>query len=166
MIINKKIILIISIIFFSILLSIIFISIETKKPNIIDTSLSNSYIDPGTGETIYTQTDKTPEIGSKVSFIGFEKLIDFGLTSNQLDLIKYHIGEFSTINSIDISEISIFYNSISLKINKTNGINNITFQSIINRDLKYNIKINYKSINDLSINIYNLSNKLLYNSVN
>lgn len=163
--VNKKIILFI-VIFLSVISLIIIISFSifnNKNTNkVVDTSLSNPYTDPGTGEVIYNQPDRVPEGEASIIYLGFTKLINNGLTSIQFNNLKTSIEDFSKTKNINITEISIQLSSISQTVNQTTGEKNISFITTINRKDLYNFQLTYSGIKDINVLIYNYSNQLIY----
>lgn len=169
---KKKLLIIFGIFIFIVLIvSFVFI-LFTNKPDAIikDTSLSNPYIDPGSGETIYSQPNKTPEKynnSNQITYLGFSKLVDTGLTSIQLDKLKVYLDAFSLKQNPIITEISLTVASINQNINQVTSDKLITFEITTNRTSKNNIQLKYTGINDLTLIILDPNNNSeIYNSSN
>jgi len=155
---KKKLLIILSVFFlFIITISVIYFTInKTKETNTLDNnSNTDIYIDPGSGETIYSSSNKSSEKSNETIFLGFSKLLNIGLTSTQVEKIKNYFTMYATLNNLNIKEVSIAIDSIKQTINKESGEKTLSFVTTINRDYKLDAKISYNGINNIILNLYN-----------
>lgn len=132
----------------------------------------NSYIDPVTGEVVLTPGGRTDEgITSTDSvLLGFSKLLDMGLSSDQQDLAVSYIssyGENQTLDGEKITMISLDSSTIKQNINQDSGEIMITSNIVVNKTVTQRLEISYISINryDIFLQIFDSSNKLVFTSV-
>ena len=122
-----------------------------------DGSDSNSYTDPGSGETIYdsnlTESVNDTVTDDGISFLGFSKLLDSGVEPEQIDTIKKQFGVFSMEQGVEVTEVSITTQSINQESDPDNSQEIISFEATINRQTKLQAKATY-NIYDASSNIY------------
>jgi hypothetical protein len=163
---RKRIIIIITIIaLFIILIGIIFAINSGNINSTKDPSITNIYVDPGSGETVYSTPNKTSEKagGSSVVILGLSKLLDIGITSNQIIKLRTYFSNYASAQNPKITEISITVASIKRTIN--NGEVTLDFTITINRGSTMNAKIIYNNINDLNLKLYKVTdNSLVYSS--
>lgn len=163
---KKRIIIIITIFtIFAVLIGIIFAINSGNINSAKDPSITNVYVDPGSGETVYSTPNKTPEKagGSSVVILGLSKLLDIGITSNQIIKLRTYFSNYASTQNPKITEISITVSSIKRTIN--NGEVTLDFIITIDRGSTMNAKIIYNNINDLILKLYKVTdNSLVYNS--
>lgn len=111
---------------------------SNNKTNRNITSIGYTSTDSTSNEEIFTSTNKSPEQSAKKQddpyFVGIDKLVDRGLTIDQINIIKNNlIKQFSNIKS---PKISLDTNNISHQINDS-GNNNYTLIFVINDNSKY-----------------------------
>lgn len=77
-----------------------------------------SYVDPATGQTLSDPEGKTPETAGPedqiVTLVGGEKLLEIGISYDQLNLIKLLLNDYS-------KQVDGRYNEISLWVDKITG---------------------------------------------
>lgn len=167
--INKKVtiaIIGIALLFVSI---VIYQVLHSNKKGYVDTSVTQTYIDPGSGETVIETPNKSPEKtgGNNIVMLGFSKLLDIGITNIQLNKIKLYLSNYSSSQETPIKEISITTSSISQAMDQDSSEKTTNFTVTIDRTYPLNIQTNYISIDDLVLKIYNpTNNTLLYSSNN
>jgi len=164
--IQKKRIIIFIGIFFAFILIISVIYLVVNKPNSTtgDPTIITTYTDPGSGETVYTTPNKTPESAgpsATITYLGFSKLLNIGMTFDQLTLLKSYFAAYSTDQKTPIKEISITVASLKQIINRDTGEVTVTFNITIDRNSVYNATIKYSSITTLSLTINNPSDNII-----
>lgn len=160
--IDKKKILILGGIFagFIVVISIIVVLITVfnnssdNTQKVEDDSLESRYVDPYSGETVYTQDSRTPEAfgdTNTITYLGFTKLIDYGLSTVQQQSIKNSISDFSSHGDVKISEVTIDPATLTQTIDQDTGQKNITFEIVVNRDenKRYTLRNTYSSFSDM-----------------
>ncbi len=155
------IILVILIIF--LIIGLIFYS-QRNKPDEI-----NEYYDPGSGETVSDPVGKSPEnfenIGKTPTYLGFSKLIDFGVTKYQEEGIKTAVTLYSRENNNFINESSITTSSIKISDydDPNTLIRTAEFEMVINRKDKYQAKAILDGIKNVNV-ILSKDGKKVYES--
>lgn len=143
-----------------ILISIIYLALTYKKTTENKSELKvSTYVDPGSGETVYTVEGKAKEktdYTNTITFLGFTSLIDHGLSYNQLNKLKSHFNQYASVKKIDISEVSITV--ATYKFSRNNGIKTMEFEVTINRKNKLNAKVEYVLLKDPVLYLYNQEN--------
>lgn len=162
---NKKYIFIILIFITSIVLVFCFIFNPKNHEDYLKTNIT---IDKYSGETIIETPNKSPEkagADNSVVFLGYSKLIDIGMTYNQMIETKKMFNNYAeSQKNISISEISINISSIISYLDDTTSNRIITFETIINRKTKINAKIEYFGTGNPSLILYDKNNTVIYSS--
>lgn len=126
----------------------------------------DEYFDPGSGETVSSPKDKTPELfgisSDGPTYLGFSKLIDAGLTTDQLDLVKVIFGRFSVTNDRNITEISITAKTIDLESSEEGF--SMSFEITANRTTKYSSVIKYVGLNDAHVLVTDKDGQQVFDS--
>ncbi len=160
---NKNKIVLVSLALLPIIISlVIFIFISSRSPS----SSPTEYLDPGSGETVSAPKNKTPEkFGAETQgplFLGFSKLIDSGLTAEQLELTKTIMSRFSVTGSRYITELSVSVKTTDQDISD-DGIN-LTFDLTANRTDKYLCTISYSGLSEVRVVIKDKDAKQVFDS--
>ena len=169
---NKKII--ISIVIFVLLIgiiSVIYIILSgsnTKQDPTKEASYTITYVDPGSGETVITTPNKTPENadGNNITMLGFSKLIsDYGMTFEQVQTLQSEFSDYSISQKTPIKEISITLASVKTTINPDTGNVIDRFTVTIDRGSTLTAQVEYFGIDDPTLKLYNSkTNKLVFDS--
>lgn len=148
---NKKIVLTISIF---ILISIIVIvwailnSINSSKNN--TTSSPKTEKDKATGQTITTFSGYK---ANDIMYIGFDILLDSGVTSNQIQDLKNQIKEYGKTVISNLERISYYKNSYT-RISKSSPVTH-SLKFALNNDKKdIYVKIISKGVDNYEIHLY------------
>lgn len=155
--------------FIIILLVVYLVFFQSKKnqESTGDPSITTIYQDPYSNEIVITNPNQTQEEATLKSndivFLGFNTLLQRGVNSPQIDILRSLYIKYSSQNKDFIQELSIDVSTINHIIDDNSGENTITFDTIINRKDKYISKIKYNGITDLNLIIYNTSNNVLFN---
>ena len=136
----------------------IVIVIITRTGN--DNQDTSEYFDPGSGETISDHKNKSPETFNsdpdQPVFLGFSKLIDYGVTQYQVEGLKRILSMYSKTNGKSIKEASISIDTIKYDNNNDDPnslIHYASFDMTINRTDKYTAKLSLDGINMVQLNL-------------
>lgn len=119
----------------------------------------NEYTDPGSGNTIVSPEGKTPEkYGVNPDapiYIGFSKLLDIGISFDQVNSIKSALGDyaFTVKDSAKITEISLTSDSITHTPNPT-GPDTYLFRITMNRKDEYRVIVSAPDISSIELSLY------------
>lgn len=145
------------------------VTIQNKKRS--DVTKPGSYYDPGSGETVSNPAGKTPErFGDNSStpiFLGFDDLLNVGVTSQQLAAIKQAFNNYSLDGSKNIKEISLFVTTIKrLAPNRdTNDYGDVvTFDIKIDREQLLSAKVESTSVKVSRLYLYKNGSQLVFDS--
>jgi len=169
---NKKLVIIIaSFLMIFGLVSVIYVLISnqsSKNDPTKDPSYTLTYVDPGSGETVITTPNKTPENmgGFNITMLGFSKLTsDYGMTFDQVKDLQSDFSDYSKSQKTPISEISITLNSITTTIDQNTGDVIDNFIVTINRSSTLKARVTYFGIDNPTLKLYNSkTNSLLFTS--
>ena len=166
---NKIILVSVIFVLFIGLISIIFILVNSSGDKTKDPTITERYIDPGSGETVITTPNKTPEINGKNNeavVLGSSRFTEVGITDTQIHKLWSCFSDYASLQKPALQEISIIVASIN-KINTdpTTSENNIDFEITVDRKTALKARIIYSGLSNLKLEIRDSSNKLLYTSL-
>jgi hypothetical protein len=169
MIDHKKKITIAIIIFvlFVSIISIIYLIVSniSNQNKTKDASITNIYNDPLSGEVLYETPNKESEKSqTSIIILGISKLLDAGLTNNQLDKLRQYYDDYSLTLEKPVTEISVDVKSIEQSIDQSNNRLIVGFPILINRETNLRSEVISTDINNIILNIYNNNDKI-YSSV-
>lgn len=163
-----KLVVIGSIIFGVLIAILLVVSVQNNKSSV---SKPGSYYDEGSGETVSNPAGKTPEkFGSNSAspiFLGFDDLLNVGVTSQQLAAIKQAFNNYSLDGNKDIKEISLFITTIKrLAPNRdTNDYGDVvTFDIKIDREQLLSAKVESTSVKVSRLYLYKNGGQLVFDS--
>lgn len=136
-----------------------------------DTSTTNVYTDPGSGEKISNPSGKAPESynntsESSIAYLGFSNLLNIGVTNTQLTFLRSYFAEYALQQKKPYHEISIVLTSLQQTIDEGSGKKTLSFVVVFDRTTKVDAVVIYYSINDVILNLYNQIDKSqLYTSI-
>lgn len=168
--IKLKLIILFIFIFILFIIFCIFYYINNKKETVtyLDKSNNNSYIDPGSGETVSSPSGKTKEktdTTNTITFLGFTTLLDHGLSYKQLNKLKSYFNQYSLTQKTPINEISI--TTASYNSPKTTDNRVMNFEITINRKNKLDTKVKINDIDSIILYLYDkTTQKQVYKSYN
>lgn len=113
------------------------------------------YHDPGSGETVEETPNQTPELAGRTNnivYLGFAKLIDIGVSFDQVNKLRAEFLGYSSTQKTPIEEISITINSIRDTVDEGNVT--LTCSVTIDRSSAVNAKIQYFGIGDPTLKLY------------
>lgn len=146
----------------------VFFSNVSKKPS--DEVNLNEYFDSASGETISSPDGKTPESygidedSEGISYLGFSKFLELGLTTFQVEAVKIGFDLFSDKTTVPITEVSVFVNSAKQDTVSTDrSTKKIIFETLVNRKDKYSANISYSGLKDARLLIIS-NNKVVFDS--
>jgi hypothetical protein len=134
-----------------------------------DTS-GNRYYDPGSGETVTDPANKSPDLYGADSadiYLGFSKLLDQGLTSDQLTAVKDQLKLFSDTKKLNATEFSLDASTLkqeSPNIDANDPTTRIRFTLKVNRKTTYPVVLEYRSINTIRVIVQQNNGSLFYDS--
>lgn len=116
-------------------------------PDLKAASCTIEYFDPGSGETVDTTPNQGPELNGRVNnitYLGFAKLLNIGVSGDQIDIIKSDFLKYSSSLETPLKEVSITVASIRQTVN--DGDVELKFTLTINRESTLNAQVNYFGI--------------------
>lgn len=136
---------------------------ETNSPK------PNSYYDSRSGETVSDPAGKTPDrygvVDGEPIYLGFSKLLDYGVTTSQLEGVKTGFYSYSQVNKLGIDEVSIDVASIkagdydpTVDTKQT-----LTFNVQFDRKTKYDAQVDYSGLHIVRLYLRS-GNKQIYDS--
>ena len=146
---------------------IVFMNSRTKtNEKQKDTSLTqNSYTDPYSGETVDYPGGKGPdEYGNSAAgtvFLGSSRLLDEGISLEQLKSYEYAAYQYFKTLSPKVTEISLDKSTIKFKLHDPNSANqrdNISFTIVTNRTTKYNASLDTFDTSSIQLKIFSQEN--------
>lgn len=119
-----------------------------------DTDYTEIYTDPGSGEKVITNPNKTPEdvMGHDIVTLGFTKLLDRGVTKSQVDKLKSYFLDYSNTLESPIDEVSISTETIGKLVD--DGLVNIDFEIKIDREKTLTAEVEYLGLGDPSLKLF------------
>ena len=129
-------------------------------PDLKAASCSITYMDPGSGQTVTTTPNKTPEkinVGENpITMLGFSALVnDYGMTFEQIKALKSEFNDYSSTLKTPIKELSFTVKSVETTINPDTGDVEHKFTVTLDRDSTLTAKVEYFGIDDPSLKLYN-----------
>lgn len=169
--VNKKVMIAVGIFIALIVITTViylaFSSPATKKDPTKDPSYTVTYVDPGSGETVISTPNKTPEnTNGAIVMLGFSKLTsNYGMTFDQVKKLQSELSEYSSTLKTPIKEISITLASITTSVNQDTGDVVDRFTITIDRTSTLTATVSYFGIDNPTLNLYNpKTNKLIFTS--
>ncbi len=171
---TKKIILVIACIV--LVVTIMVFASSKNKQNSTDqgsTSLQqDSYKDPYSGETVDYPKGKGPDqygySAAGTIFLGSSRLLDEGISLEQLKSYEYAAYQYFKTLSPKVTEISLDKSTVNFKLhdqNSTEPRDNITFTLVINRTTKYNASLDVFDSSSVQLRMYDQEkNSQVYDS--
>jgi len=159
---SKKKILIavtVAILFSSLVVAFVLLQIQKKSQKSDTPGESGLYYDPGSGETVSDPPDKTPETygsqGRELTYLGFSKLLEFGVSKFQLDATKLAFENYSKSRDNNIKEVSITSSSIKNGPDKDDFTLSVEFEFVINRKEHYQAELQLHMIRQVKLILKN-----------
>jgi hypothetical protein len=131
---------------------------------------TGQYMDPLSHETVSSPTGKTPDTygqnANSLLYLGFDKLLNHGLTFKQLNNLKSAFGNYSSKQSPQIKEVTIDVDHITSQYNPSSGDDNfyILFSGLFDRKTAYRAKIQYSNITDIRLFLLDVAGNQLFDS--
>lgn len=131
--------------------------VTQSRPNAASPD-EKGYVDPGSGEVI--KSDKSPqgtEDANKnaVIFPGFSKLLDRGLSTEQIQSIQSTIIAYSLQKNEKFKEVSLDVSSMGHMLpTDTANYHSVYFSITVNRATKYFIDTQYENTTSIKTKIY------------
>jgi len=163
---NRKKILIISSVVVLVIIGaavLLFSNHSSKSPG-------STYVDPLSHQTVSSPPGKTPDTYGTVAdqplYLGFDRLLDHGLTLVQINNLKAAFYKYSLAQSPHLKEISIAVDNITTSYKQTahSTVFYIYFNGRFDRAMPFNAKIQYNGIDDVRLFLSNNNNKQVFDS--
>jgi hypothetical protein len=155
---RKKTIIIIVGIFIIIILGIIGL-FKTTSPAKKAVSQGTATIDPVSGEKVIqdsnlVQSNQLSSLPDQPTILGLNKLIDYGMGTDQQASVGNALNIFSTTRDPKIKQISLYQNSYTQKIDDTTGQTTFTFKMQADKKNDYYVVVTYTGSLTAVTNIY------------
>ena len=169
---KKKLIIVIGVFVILSIIAIVFALINQQSPQTIsktDTATNqNQYTDPVSGEVVSNPSGKAPEDASGyngVTFLGFARLIDYGISSDQLTIIKGYLENYKDIATGNkITQISLDATSLKQSVNADSGTKIVTVRIVVNKSTEQTLELTYQGIEDMAVTVYDKDRVQVYSS--
>lgn len=167
---RKKILLIVGALVLALVIITVIIELALGSKKLVkNPGDTNRYYDANSGETVSDPPNKTPENYDKSSsiqplYLGFSKLLDFGVTFDQLKSIKLALVKYSAANNRSGQEFSIKVSSINNVLPEGDGDVVTSFKMTVDRSQTYDVKVSYNDLINIHLFIYDSASKLIYDS--
>ncbi len=164
---RRKLLTIIGLVIIAIVLvaSLILVFSKKSKPN-----NEGEYLDPLSHQTISDPKGKSPETNGKENirpvYLGFNTLIDQGLSSDQLSGLETAFYRYSTQQLQAIKEISVDVDNITTYQDKSfaNGSFVMQFKVRFDRKTDYTAKVEYSGLSVVRLYLLGANNQIIYDS--
>jgi hypothetical protein len=129
-----------------------------------------TYVDPLSHEAVSNPPGKSPDIfgqnPNSPVYLGFDKLLNHGLTFTQLTNLKTAFLNYSLKQPNHISEISIDVDHITSQYNPSSGDSNfyVLFNGVFDRKTVYKAKVQYSGLTDVHLYLMDPANKVIFDS--
>lgn len=171
---KKKLLIIISIIvglvvIVSIVIAIIMRVNENSREAAVQPTVT-TYTDPYSGETITYTEGKVGEKENSIVYFGFSKLLQYGMTNNQVSYLKEYIRQYSDerveFGQERVKEITIDFKTYRQIMSEQVRGSTVEFIMVVNRDEKQRFKFVNSSVNtnELTTIIYSTDGAVAYDS--
>lgn len=154
-----------------IILIVVFVFLVVKTEQNKSKQLGE-YKDPGSGETVSDPVDKSPETGGITDaqapiFLGFSKLLDEGMSLDQLNGVKEAFYRYSKTTEPRIKEISADVKSIDSTYPKADSPDQrvvIKFDVTFDRKTVFHARAEYSNLTTVQLYLSDSQNKQVYQS--
>lgn len=125
----------------------------------------NSYYDPYSGETVDYPGGKAPDVygntAPELVFLGSSRLLDEGISLEQLKSYEYGAYQHFKGQSPKVTELSIDRSTVKFTLhdqNSTEPRDNISFTLVANRTTKYKASLDCIGASSIQLKLYNIEN--------
>ena len=129
---------------------------------------AGEYYDPLSKQTVSDPPDKGPDVFNSYSnlpvYLGFDALIDQGMTLEQLSTLKLAFYNYSQTLPKPIKEISLAVDSIDTE--REGSIWYISFPVRFNRQTDYQAKVDYTDLDTIRLYLSDNDGQVLFDSQN
>jgi len=169
---KKQIYIIVALLAVLVMLLLIFAG-SRKNNQTGNVNSTEEYYDKNSGETVSNPANRTPEkygvIDEKPLYLGISKLLDKGVTFDQVEATKEALNRFSKSDNKNIKEFSLDIQSIDQIIPKATDPPDtkatMYFNLTTDRTQTYKAKLEYFELTAIHLYVYDSrSNKLIYES--
>lgn len=162
--VNKRLFLIVSVAILLLVIGLVtLLARPAKKPS---TPQITTYTDPYSHETITDVAGKAPDTyGSAAAtpiYLGFDKLLDHGMTFNQVGNLKVAFDNFSKTQPKPIQQVSIDVDHITAEHDNSSFF--LFFNVMVNRQYIYKAKVDYTGLSAIHLYLSDSKGTLVYDS--
>ena len=169
---KKKLLIAVGVFVTLLVITVLFTLINRKSSQTTtktDTSSSQSqYTDPVSGEAVSNPSGKAPESASGyngVTFLGFARLIDYGISSDQLTTVEGYLENYKDIATDNkITQISLDATSFKQSVDANSGLKLVTARIVVNKSIEQTLELSYQGIEDMVVTVYNKDRVQVYSS--
>lgn len=137
---------------------VLFYAVNNGQDQKVKEADQNSYVDAGSGEEVDSPQGKSPETygvnPDQPIYLGFVRLFDVGLSSDQVDALKAAFLDYTTAqkSTEKITEISITTATIRQTLGA--GGNKYSFDLTMNKTKKYRAVVASTGISSIKLALY------------
>ncbi len=149
---------------------VLVVSSNNKKPS-PKTEEQTQYYDKGSGQTVSDPEGRVPESygapNQELVFLGISKILDYGITFDQLNTLQYAFDQYSKSSGKNLKEISFQVATINHTTTETEqAITNIlSFDVKFDRkDTVYKAKVDYSGLSTIRLYLSDSKGKQFYDS--
>lgn len=161
---NRKKIITAVVIFIILSITAIVLAILQNTPKSSPQAAPTTYVDPGSGETVI-ESDNGPTAGNNQqlnipTFLGFSKLTEKGLSSDQVEQIKSALSAYSAKQSTRFSEVSLTVATIT-RIQSPSDPDITEFSIKVNRKDDYFVRVESPTVLTTTTKLYTANKSTL-----
>lgn len=145
-----------------IMLLVIFLISNRKKP----AGSYGEYYDKGSKQTVSNPKGKTPEnngdkqFANQPVYLGISKLIDFGVSTDQLGIFKDTLVKYSPTSK----EFSVYVDTVNSIPVERGGRPTVMFDLLVNRESKVTAQLEYFGSTSIRLTLKDKTNKQVFDS--
>lgn len=141
------------------------------SPDTTTTDGASEIYDPNSGDTISDPDDKTPDVYGTVSdapvFLGLSKLLDAGLTLDQVNGFQYAFYHYGKNTKTALREVSVSVSTINVLPHdrySTSLSDTMLFDVLVNKKNLYKVKLDFTGFTAIQIYLSNEAGEQFYDS--
>lgn len=145
--------------------------LPSKKRGAKSPGDAGQYVDPLSHQIVSNPPGKAPDVYGQPKnlplYLGFDSLLDYGLTVGQLDNLKVAFYRYSQTLPRPLSQISVDVNHITTQHDPTdpNSLFTILFKVQFDQRSNYQAKAEYSGLDDIRLHLIDpMNSKTLYDS--
>ncbi|MBX4190483.1 hypothetical protein KW794_00145 [Candidatus Saccharibacteria bacterium] len=162
--VNKRRLIAVIVLVLVVIMGVVALLHKPSKPS--STPQTNTYTDPYSHETVTETQGKAPDIFGTTAqtpiYLGFDKLIDHGVSYDQVGNLKTAFYQYSKTKNSPIKEVSLDVDHI--KSIKEGRNFYLTFKVVFDRKDIYQAKLDYTGLSAIRLYLYDNSGNLIFDS--